>query len=83
MIISPRLRRKSALARLMDWVGITGRIDRESPVFSESQFRFEMEKERSRLGRRAASGSFGLILIDGILETDSLPKSKLILEYRW
>ena len=80
MIISPKERKPSPVARLLSWAGLGAQNERNvQSVVSESQFRLEMEKERSRVDRRSFSSEFAVVLVDGVtLKHISKNKSLLI-----
>ena len=68
MIVSQKQREPSRLAKLLSWISPDGK-PLESHIFSEEQFRNEMQKEKSRVDRRTVNTEFAVVLIDGLSRT--------------
>ena len=83
MIISPKRRRKaSTLSRLLNWNGPSNTEAAQNQVVSEDEFRFELQKERSRIDRRVADSKFSLVLVSGVDLKQLANKPEVILALR-
>ena len=83
MIISPKRRRKaSTLSRLLNWNGPSNTEAAQNQVVSEDEFRFELQKERSRIDRRVADSRFSLVLVSGVDLKQLANKPEVILALR-
>ncbi|MEM9412374.1 MAG: hypothetical protein AAGA30_14770, partial [Planctomycetota bacterium] len=66
----------------MSWTGWTKSPTDDAAIINESQFRQEIEKERSRVDRRKIASEFAIILVSGI-DVNSLGEdSKLLFQFR-
>ena len=80
MLVSPK-KRKTRLDALLNWMGIGKRSD-SAQIFSEDRFRNEMQKEKSRIDRRAVQCEFSLILVNGLTAATLSKNSELLVRFQ-
>ena len=82
MIISPKQRKSSALAKLLSWTRPSRTRQAEKLVVAEDDFCFEIQKERSRVDRRVSESKFCVIVVHGIGLKQLGAKPEIILAIR-
>ena len=82
MIISPKQRNSSTLAKLLGWTRPSRTRQAEKLVLAEGDFCFEIQKERSRVDRRIADSKFSVIIVHGIGLKQLGAKPELVLAIR-
>ena len=66
MIVSQQKRPASPVSRFLAWAGLSNSAKHDNQIHDQDTFRFEIEKERSRVDRKGPTVQLAVLLIQGL-----------------